>query len=633
MRVFKANRRSQRKSFKGSSVAALAVLLLSISLVPSEALADYGHIRTVEGNADLLRGGAQPAVAVSANYPIQVGDQVFVSSGGRTEVILPDGSLLRIGDNSHLRFARLAGSAETMDDRNTLQLMQGQILVSPAVDPIDSEGFRIDMANSSIFLLSRGSYRIFTDGKSWTQVVVRDGFAKVTTERDSVRVATGQQGLVDGKRSPRVSVQAAPEHDELEQWGRQLDAEGQVLEAQVPYRRGYLSPSLSYAAASLHRHGRWMGYRGTHVWRPHVPSGWRPYHSGWWIHTAAGLTWISTESWGWAPYHYGSWGFAGGLGWVWYPGHRYTPGSVYWYWGPTHVGWTPRGHDIPGYGSRVSALPPYGTSWGFRHSAYSYPLGVDTYRGGDIGQWQDWTFSPHDRFGYRDSYRFLETGTDLQNRGVFRTGPPQGVVTTETRGLTPNLWHDPGRAQALLERTKGMADRPGGLSRLGAAAVSGWSSHSSDPLDTRSVDRPSSGSRLVRQWDSKLWRREQRTRPQPVVPYRRDTRGSSSSLREGNGLPSNGRSATKRRTPGMSARGRLGGYQAPRPGAPSRGRSTMGGARARPSPRSPGINRARPSAPGRSASGSSGRISGSGRPGRSTSGGASRSTSDDGGSG
>ena len=634
-----AKHQLNRLSIRFGRGVGYACILALLSAAPMAAEASYGHIRTVEGHANLLSGGSEPAIEASANYPIQVADRVLVSSGGRMEVVLPDGNLLRIDENSELRFARLAQSADTNDDRNSLQLLQGQIQLSVESDPIDSAAFRVDTANSSLFLLSRGSYRVFTDGKSWTQVIVREGFVEVATEGGTTRVSAGQQGLIDGNRSPHVTVQAAPALDGLEQWAHRLEAEGNTIEAQVPYRRGILSPTLSYAAAPLQRHGRWMSYRGSNVWRPHVSIGWRPYHSGWWVYTPAGLTWVSTEPWGWAPYHYGDWGYAGGIGWVWYPGHRYTPGSVYWYWGPTHVGWIPTGHYSSYWDNPYCALPPFGYSGGF-HGRTRHPdrPGVATpsrphvQAGGNASQWRDWTFSSYERFGYRNSHHYLETGAELQNRGVFRTEVPKGVVTTETRDLTPNLWHQPGRVLATLERPISTRPRPTGLSRLGTAALSGTLASPPRAADRRTADT-SRPSRLVRQWNPEIWQRDNRVRSQPVTPYRRDTRSSSSSMRASGDSPLSRRNWTRPQAPGLTGRSNTAGSRYSRPTAPGLGRSTIGGSRSPIATPGSGMGGGRATAPGRSSAGASGRGSGSSRSGRPMGGGASRSTSGDGGSG
>lgn len=622
----------------GAGFAWAALLAISLS-TPGEAESSYGHIRTVVGRSSLLSGSAEPGIDATANYPIQVGDRVLVSPGAKLEVVLPDGGLLRFDGNSELKFTRLANSLQSDDDRNFLELLQGQVQVSVVSEPVEPAAFRIDTANSSLFLLSQGSYRIFADGKSWTQVIVREGFVEIATERGTSRVSAGQQAIIDGDRSPKVTVQASPPLDSLEQWASRLDADARTVEAQIPYRRGYVSPSLGYAAAPLYRHGRWMRYRDRHVWRPHVSIGWRPYHSGWWVYTPAGLTWVSTEPWGWVPYHYGNWGHASGIGWVWYPGQRYTPGAVYWYWGPTHVGWIPTGyyHDVWSH-SRY-AMPPFGHHGSLLDRVphpgrppFVNPLRHPTRAGSDVAIWRDWTFSAYDKFGYRDNHRFLETGADLENRGVFQSEVPRGVMTTETRDLTPNLWDEPERVLATLEHPRFENSRKTRLSPLGAAALSGTST-SPWQTETRPPSSRTRPQRLVRQWDPGLWRRDHRTRPQSIEPYRRDTRSSSMSLRGYQGSPT-ARQDWRRQPPsGMAGHSLPTRPRVSRPRALGGGRNAVGGSRPSSAPPRSGLGTGRSSAPGRSSTGTSVRNSGPGRAGRSMKSGATRSTSTGGGSG
>lgn len=606
----------------GLRICVAAVLTLA-AVIPLAAESSYGFIRTVDGDADLLSGGTLPAIEATANYPIQVGDQVLISAGGRLEVVLPDRSRLRLDSNTDLKFGRLAQSVDTHDDQTLLVLGQGQIQMAVVSDPIDPRALRIDTANSSLFLLSRGSYRVFTDGKTWTQVIVREGFAEVATEAGTDRVATGQQALIDGERSPEVTLQAAPALDGLEQWAHRLEEEANTVQAQVPYRRGYISPNLGYAATRLNHHGRWMEYRGSRVWRPHVSPGWRPYHSGWWIYTPYGLTWVSTEPWGWVPYHYGYWGQAGGTGWVWYPGHRYTPGAVYWYWGPTHIGWVPAGYyslHPYGYFGGIHVPTPHYNQWP-RHGS----VGIHARADGRISHWRDWTFSSYEKFGYRDNYRSLHTGADLERHGVFQDQIPRGVMTTDTRALTPNLWNEPPRVLATLESSRPGRSRPTKLSPLGAAALSGLTDRPLAP-ENRSSLRGSQPRQDARQWGSEVRRRDQLTRPQAVSPYRRDSRSSASSLRSyGSRTP-----ARRSWTRGQSATGRPG---FSRPAQPGVGRTTIGGSRSTTAAPRSGIDRGRISTPGRSSAGRSGRMSGAARSGRPVGGGARGSTSGDGGSG
>jgi hypothetical protein len=590
----------------------LAIALILLTVTPSAADETYGYIRTVEGDADLISVDSQPAIEASANYPVQVGDRIRVSPGGRLEVQIPDGSLLRFAENSELRFGRLAESFQSDEDRNHLQLHQGRLQIDLLKDPLDHRSFRIDTANTSLFLLSSGSYRLFTDGKNWTEVTVRRGYAEVVTDTTEYFVVAGQQALIDGGSSPRVTTQAAPPLDELERWGQHLEAEAETVEAQIPYRRGYVSETLGYAAVPLNRHGTWTRYRGSTVWRPRVPRGWRPYHSGWWIYTPAGMTWISTEPWGWVTYHYGSWGYTGIDGWAWHPGSRYTPGAVYWYWGPSHVGWIPTGYYPPYLNSGYCGMPPYGHFGGMRGPSH-YPVATPYSAPLARQAGSDWTFSPYEKLGYRDSHRFLKTGRELQNEGVWAAEVPRGIITTDTRGLTPNLWSDPGRIRNTLERPRAAVSRP--TRHTPRDETIGITSSA-----PRTQTEPHRGelSRFGRQWDSDAWRQQRMSPLEPVSPYRRDTRRSSSYLQSGHGSP-----LTRRRTPGTVSGSRTPIYY--RRGDNHLPRSPLAGIAGRSSPL-PRSSTATPrghglQGPDRSRSRASGRLSGSsgtGRPSGST---------------
>ena len=583
-------------------------ILVSLSLVmaPSVRGADrYGYLSQVEGPVDLLHNTSRASVEATPNYPIQVGDQLRVSPGGRLEAVLPDGSLVRVGGNSELRFGKLTGAQDTHDDSNLLHLVQGLMQVEVQETPIAIDGFRIDCANATVYLLEAGSYRIFTDGASWTQLVVRTGAAEVVTRDDSQTVQAGQQALVDGDTSPAILLEAAAPPDGLEVWADRV-----ASEAAESVKRGYVAPSLTYAAAPLWRHGTWVRIGRKQVWRPRVKAGWRPYHSGWWVYTPSGLTWISTEPWGWVTYHYGAWDYASGMGWVWHPGSVYTPGAVYWYWGPSYVGWMPASPYSPYYQDPYYALPPYGYSGGlyrFGNHPRSWTrdrwTGFRAHAGSGSPGLQRWTFCPYDRFGYRNSYRHLISEADLDSTSQVWTDLQSGILTTETRGLTPDLWETPDRLLARLRHPRpSPRSSRSELSPLSAAAIGS---------STTPEGRP------VRQWDPTAWRKNNLSRPSSTPPHRRyarfsrsvrsrESRGQrdtrTSRGRSGYRYPDIGRAGSRSSRFGLGGRTSSSGVRPAPPG------------RSNPVARRPGASRNGTSRPG--ASNRPGRVSGTSRPGK-----------------
>jgi hypothetical protein len=466
-----------------------AVALMVLIQTPAGALdnENYGYVRSLEGYSDLIQNGSNEIVKLTTNYPILVGDQIRLSDQARAETVLPDGSYLRLGNNTELEFRQMARSADTHGASNHLLLHQGEAQLITHADASRSEYFRFDTSNATIYLSERGRYRIFSDGASWTEVSVRLGSAEIVTESGSATVQSGETLFIQGARDPLLEIGSASQLTALEIWGDELGRSGKR------YASEHVDSSLAYSSASLYRHGSWMLKESRYVWRPHVSRDWRPYHSGWWAHTPSGLTWISTEPWGWLTYHYGVWDYGPSFGWVWHPGTYYTPAAVYWYWGPTHVGWIPAGYYTSFYGHGYPHyIDPYVRHDYHRYSGFGYRsgghlhyrasdialrTGVHGTAGGAASHWNDWTFTRHHRLGYRGGHAFFKTGSELSNHGTFKQTVPEGIITTDTRALTPNLWHQPNRAmEALRAHPKPPTEsRPvGGSSRRELTNLDSW---------------------------------------------------------------------------------------------------------------------------------------------------------------
>lgn len=423
--------------------ATLALLVFLGAAAPGAAAdLSYGYFRTLEGYANLIQASSDSRVDLEVNYPVLAGDRVELPTGSLVEAVLADDTYVRISGDTELVFDRLALSGDTEDETTLLRLLRGELqLEVQRSDDLELEPLRVDTVNATVYFPSSGSYRIASDGHEWTEVVARSGYAEITTERGSALVRSDEQVIIEGDRWARVSVRAAPPRDALERWGEDL-----LLAA----REGYsdeLEPELGYAAAPLSGNGAWIETGNRRAWRPHVRVGWRPYHDGWWHYTPSGLTWIAHEPWGWVTHHYGSWDYLDPFGWVWYPGYAYTPASVYWYWGPSHIAWVPLGY----YSSYYHRYPPR--------------FGVYGWAGGYSGLWTTWTFCPTYALGRRDSRVYHRTGAQLTRSGELRE-VPRGIITTDTRPLTPDRWKRPTEASAALKAAgvrQGKVDRAGNL--------------------------------------------------------------------------------------------------------------------------------------------------------------------------
>ena len=91
--------------------AGIALALLGIAA----ARADYGYsyFRTVEGGASLQSADGGEWLEALENHPLIAGDFLQVDAGGRIEVVLADGGLLRIAGGSEVSFDSLAWTQDS----------------------------------------------------------------------------------------------------------------------------------------------------------------------------------------------------------------------------------------------------------------------------------------------------------------------------------------------------------------------------------------------------------------------------------------------------------------------------------------------------------------------------------------
>jgi len=426
------------KNRHGMTIPSILLTGILLLAVPGWAATEArsGYFRTIEGHAALVQSESGSRVALETNYPLLSGDLIELAYGSRVEAVLPEGAYVRLDGDSEMSFEALALSPEQQADNTRLRLHKGEVQIVLLEDPVGPEGFSIVTANATIFLDRGGVYRIASNGTDWTEVVVRDGYAEVLTSLGSSVVRTGEATTIEGEQWPRITVAAAPAEDALESWGHELIAQAEGTQQEN------VDPSLAYEAAPLSQHGTWVEVGGSPAWRPYAAAGWRPFNAGWWTPTPVGLTWVSSEPWGWLTYHYGSWSLSAGYGWVWYPGSYYSPGAVYWYWGPNYAGWVPAGY----YGHHYGHYPRYRYGYGFR-------FGIHGWAGGSLGAWASWTFCSPRHFGYRDSHRHYRTGAQITRSGS-QHALARGIITTDTRVVTASRLRDNRAVMNALQESK-----------------------------------------------------------------------------------------------------------------------------------------------------------------------------------
>jgi hypothetical protein len=306
---------------------------------------DYGRIRFDEGGATIVRadGRTDTGDRAGVNAPIFPGDTLRTASGGRVEVQLANGTLLRVDRDSEVAFQSLPQPGARYRDNSVMVLSRGVVRVASRVG--DNDEFRLDTPDASVYVLGDGDVRIDVDPRGGTRVTSVRGVAEVVGNDGSVLVRGGTGTSVLAGDVPAEPFSAtAFGTDGFDRWCSARDAsyrnDGSTSYA---YDRSQVPAEVQPYYGELSAYGSWVDVPTYgHVWYPHaVPYGWRPYSSGYWSYGPGGYFWVSYEPWGWAPYHYGNWQYVPAYGWCWLPGSIFAGAWVSWSWGSAYVGWAP----------------------------------------------------------------------------------------------------------------------------------------------------------------------------------------------------------------------------------------------------------------------------------------------------
>ncbi|HEX7707787.1 MAG TPA: DUF6600 domain-containing protein [Thermoanaerobaculia bacterium] len=318
-----------------------ALLLLAVTLtLAMPAMAEdrhQSHVSYDDGGTIVRTGDEGKEIEAHRNLPIYPGDEVITARRGRSEIRLSDGNIVGIDRATAIRFVSMLDSYEGDADQTVVELRYGKVAVHRT--DVGRDRVRLDTENASYVAEHEAIYSVETDSRGRDRVVVFEGSVEVRTQRRASRLRGGESATIDATGVYEVISDQGSAADEFERWF--LARSERFSERSTRY----VDRRLSYWTDDLDDHGRWVFVTGIGwSWRPYVSVGWRPYNHGYWHHSRYGsLVWVSSDPWGWGPYHYGRWAHDALHGWIWVPGHGYSPAWVYWWYGPSYVGWAPAG--------------------------------------------------------------------------------------------------------------------------------------------------------------------------------------------------------------------------------------------------------------------------------------------------
>ena len=418
-----------------SLLSGFAALLLATLPVRAER-SGYAHVTDVDGSASVL-SDANGRTEIQVNLPLAEGDQIVTNAGAHAEIELADGNRVQIAGESRVRLDALAGEEGSEARESAVTLLEGSLAAESA--PFgDTRAFRIDTADTSVYVPAQGRVRVNLDANRGTSVVVRAGSADVQTRSGALTAEAGQYVLVHGDEQPELT-RGSFSRDRFDIWV--ADRTETALEAYNSTSARYVDgQDYDQDVGALDNYGSWdySSTYDTQVWRPDVPAGWSPYSDGYWYYTPAGATWVADEPWGWFPYHYGNWFFDAGFGsWCWSPAFAYSPAWVYWGFAPGWVGWCPIGY--------YSYYGPYASYWG-GYGGWGSGLYFSVYGTFDCGHvdWgHGWSFVGSNHFGSHFGHHDVMPGSSVASRLGTR-------VAISSDPVRPGIVSGRGSAQTAL---------------------------------------------------------------------------------------------------------------------------------------------------------------------------------------
>jgi hypothetical protein len=334
----------------GSAATALIIVLTTICPAWSadEQPVLVGRVYYIDG--DLLRYVSENNdwVAVVKDAPVGADDTFYTGNQGMAELIVPNGSWVRVSNNTQVQFITLnadlseidvaMGTARFFNKSSDTSIKAtspfGYVLADPGTV------FDFYIGENSVEVVAIKGTVSFVQSSTDARYDVAEGSPSIIADQDSV---TSGEGTVDAS---------------WDDWNESRDSYWSKKNIRGTSAE-YLPPSLTYDSDVLDENGEWelLPYEGRDCWfwRPTtVAIGWSPYTIGVWTVWGGDETWIPAEPFGYMTHHYGNWVYIGHR-WCWAPpvvGVRvglplldvsfwWCPGRVSWIHKGEYVGWVP----------------------------------------------------------------------------------------------------------------------------------------------------------------------------------------------------------------------------------------------------------------------------------------------------
>jgi hypothetical protein len=335
----------------GSAMAALSVIIAMACLSWAEEgqPVEVGRVYYMEGNLLRYVPDDNDWVAVVKDAPVGVEDTFFSGDKGRAELIVPNGSWVRVGNNTQIQVIALDSDTAEMDVATGVVRFynKGSDTVIKATSPFGyvladpGTVFDFYVGDNSVEVVAVKGTVSFVQSSTDAKYDVAEGSPSILADKDQV---SSGEGTVDSAWDDWNDTRE-------NYWSAKSDKRGSSA--------NYLPPSLAYDADALDENGEWemLPYEGRDCWfwRPTtVIVGWSPFTMGVWTDWYGDQIWIPGEPFGYVTHHYGNWVYLRHH-WCWAPpvarvlvglplldiSFSWNPGRVSWIHRGDYVGWVP----------------------------------------------------------------------------------------------------------------------------------------------------------------------------------------------------------------------------------------------------------------------------------------------------
>ena len=303
--------------------------LALLAVVPAQATS---HVRIVRlsyesGGVKMERSPGQGLEHAILNSPVVEGSRIVTGSDGLAEVEFENNTVVRLGENTEVRFRQLLMD-DAGDKVNEVELLYGTLYFDTRSAKKDIN--RVVVGGTTLDV-QRDSQVRFQTSADQVQVASMRGSAFLQTSAEPVKVPKNDTLTLSDNSATGFVLTKGVDSIPIDRW----NSERAAYQSAYAYdNSGYGSKGLSaYGYADLAYYGGFQFLPGYGmVWQPYGASswmGWDPYSSGAWVLASGGqYVWASAYPWGWMPYHYGSWIYVPAGGWFWSPGNSFKGGGV-----------------------------------------------------------------------------------------------------------------------------------------------------------------------------------------------------------------------------------------------------------------------------------------------------------------